>query len=219
MLKLYGFPISDYTNKVRLALEEKGIPHELDLTIQPSQEDSFRQRSPLGKVPYLETEHGIIVESTIICEYLEERFHEKPLYPKDPIARAKVRTLTAVLELNLELVARRLFPEMLFGRKVSEEVKQEVTAGLDKGVRALTQLASFSPFIAGPELTIADCAAFFHLPYVSMASKAVLGHDVLASIHRLPDYYKHMLERPTVKKIDGERQAMFDTLMAARKRT
>ncbi len=219
MLKLYGFPISDYTNKVRLALEEKGIPHEIDLSIRPSQEESFRQRSPLGKVPFLETEHGVLVESTIICEYLEERYPEKPLYPKDPFARAKVRTLTAVLELNLELVARRLFPEALFGNKVSDEIKHEVAAGLEKGVRALAQIAAVSPFIAGPELTIADCAAFFHLPYVSMATKAVLGHDVLASIKQLPDYYRMMLERPTVKKIDTDRQAMFDAIMAARKHT
>ncbi|HNF99774.1 MAG TPA: glutathione S-transferase N-terminal domain-containing protein, partial [Pseudomonadota bacterium] len=72
MLKLCGFPISNYFNKVRLALLEKGVPHELDITAFPSQEAQFRQRSPMGKIPFLQTEHGILCESQIICEYIEE---------------------------------------------------------------------------------------------------------------------------------------------------
>ena len=58
MLKLCGFRISNYHNKVRIALLEKGIPHEEDASCKPSQADEFLARSPAGKVPFLELDGG-----------------------------------------------------------------------------------------------------------------------------------------------------------------
>ena len=58
MLKLCGFHLSNYHNKVRLALLEKGVPFEEDATCSPSQKDEWLARSPLGKVPILELEGG-----------------------------------------------------------------------------------------------------------------------------------------------------------------
>jgi glutathione S-transferase len=70
---------------------------------------------------------------------------------------------------------------------VTEEVKREVSAALGKAARALSKLARFQPFIAGPEFSYADCAAYAHLPVVSNASQAVLGADALASVAGLPN--------------------------------
>ena len=86
MIKLCGFPLSNYFNKVRLTLLEKEVPHEVDGTAFPSQEPAFLARTPMGKVPFLETEHGLLCESQVICEYIEDRFPEKPLLPSDPLS-------------------------------------------------------------------------------------------------------------------------------------
>src|SRR5688572_32888671 len=108
MLKLCGFYVSNYHNKIRLALLEKGVPFEEDASCKPSQKDEFLARTPMGKVPFLELDGGRrLAESEVIGEYLEEAFPQKPLLPKDPFERAKVRELLKVLELHVELVARR----------------------------------------------------------------------------------------------------------------
>ena len=105
MLKLCGFRISNYHNKVRLALLEKGIPHEEDATCMPSQKDEWVGRSPMGKVPILEADGTTLTESEVICEYLEDAFPQKPLLPKDPKGRARVR---AFVERARAVLAKRL---------------------------------------------------------------------------------------------------------------
>ena len=92
MLKLCGFRISNYHNKVRIALLEKGVPYEEDPSCAPSQKEEFLSRSPIGKVPFLELDDGRrLAESEVIAEYLEEAYPQKPLLPKDPFERARSR--------------------------------------------------------------------------------------------------------------------------------
>jgi len=208
MLKLCGFRISNYHNKVRIALLEKGIPHEEDASCKPSQADEFLARSPAGKVPFLELDGGRrLSESQAICEYLEEAFPQKPLYPRDPFQRAKVRELIVYLELHLELVARRLYPQVFFGKGVDEAAKVSVEKGLAKGVRAFKTLAKFDPYIAGKELTYADCAAFVHLPLVSLATKLAYGRDFLEDMPQVKPYLGMLKERSAFRKVDEDRKA------------
>src|ERR1051325_1483532 len=171
MLKLCGFHISNYFNKVRIAMLEKGVRFELDPTCRPSQKEDFLARTPMGKVPFLEVDGAQLSESQVICEYLEDAFPQRPLYPRDPLARARVRELIQFMELHVELVARRLYGQVFFGQPANEEVKQAVEKDLLKGARALRERAKFDPYIAGGELTLADCAAFVHLPLVTLATK------------------------------------------------
>jgi len=147
MITICGFPISNYYNKVRLAAAEMGIEYKDDASVFPSQDAALLARSPMGKIPFLETEHGLICESQVICEYLADRFPEKSLYPADAFARAKVRELIQVLELHLELVARRLLGAALFN-------------GWAMGVgRALRQYVTLRNWLIG--LNIYMLAVFF----------------------------------------------------------
>ena len=208
MLKLCGFHISNYHNKVRIALLEKGLPFEEDPGCAPSQKDEFLARSPLGKVPFLELDGGRrLAESEVIGEYLEEAYPQKPLLPKDPFERAKVRELVKFIELHLELVARRLYGQVFFRRNASEETKQAAEKDLAKGVRAFKALVRFEPYIAGSELTLADCAAFVHLPLVSLTSKHAFGRDYLEDMPQLKPYLKMLGERPAFQKVNDDRKA------------
>jgi glutathione S-transferase len=209
MLKLCGFRISNYYNKVRIVLLEKGIAFEEDDSQRPKQTDEYLARSPMGKVPFLELDDGRrLSESQVICEYLEEAYPQHPLLPKDPVARAKVRELLMHIELHLELVARRLYGQVFFKRgNLSEEASQAVQRDLGKGVRALKSLAKFEPYIAGQDLTLADCAAFVHLPLVSLASKLAYGRDFLEDLPQVKPYLKMLGERPAFHKVNEERKA------------
>ena len=208
MLKLCGFRVSNYHNKVRLVLLEKGIAFEEDDTCTPQQSDEFLARSPMGKVPFLELEGGRrLSESAVICEYLEDAYPEKPLLPTDPFARAKVRELLVHMEVHVELVARRLYGSVFFKRDVTEETKIAVEKDLAKGVRTFKSLARFAPYLAGKELTLADCAAFVHLPLVSIATKLAYGRDFLADLPQLGAYLEMLGERPVFRQVNDQRRA------------
>ena len=217
MLKLCGFRISNYHNKVRLALLEKGVQHEEDPACLPSQKDEWVGRSPMGKVPILEVDGTTLTESEVICEYLEDAYPQKPLLPKDPIARARVRELVTHLELHMELVARRLYGAVFFGGKVSDEIREQVQKDLAKGVRTLQRLAKFDPFIAGKELTLADCTAFVHLPIVSLATKLAYGADALEGVAQLKPYLKMLGERPAFARVSEDRKAASEAAKARAK--
>jgi glutathione S-transferase len=209
MLKLCGFSASNYHNKVKLALLEKGVPFD-DVLVWTDETD--RAASPLGKVPYLECDEGTLCESTVILEYLEARYPAHPLLPATPFAAAKVRELVRFLELHLELVARNLYPEAFFGGKVSETAKERVGKQLEKNVAAFAKLVKFSPFIAGDSFSLADCAATVHLPVVSGATKIIYGRDFLADLP-VRDYLKRMGERPTVQQVNADRKTNTDLMM------
>jgi len=210
-MKICGFNISNYYNKVRVVLLEKGIAHEVDSTCFPSQKPEFLARSPMGKAPFLETPHGIICESAVICEYIEDAHPENPLLPKDPFARAKVREILQVFELHVELVVRRMFGAAFFNAPLTDEAKAEIRKDLDKGLRAFNHLAKFDPYVAGSEYTLADCALAVHLPLLSMATKAVLGEDILTRIPKSAEYLEMIAKRPAVAQVYADR----DVAMAA----
>lgn len=206
MLKLHGFRVSNYHNKVLIALLEKGVPYEEDASVRPSQDEAYLARSPMGKVPYAEIDGVRLCESSAILEYLEDAYPAKPLLPKAPIARAKVRELTTIIELHMELVARRLYGGVFFGGTLSDSLKAGVEKDLAKGVRAFKALAKFEPFAAGAELSIADCAAACHLPLVSLSTKLAYGRDFLEDVPQVKPYLKMLNERPAFAQVSAWRK-------------
>jgi glutathione S-transferase len=217
MIKVCGFRISNYHNKVLIALLEKGVPYEEDCNVKPSQKPEYLALSPMGKVPFMEVAGTRLIESEVILEYLEDAYPQKPLLPKDPLARAKVRELVTVIELHLELVARRLYPGAFFGGTTSDGTKQAVEKDLAKGVRTLKALAKFAPFLAGAEFSLADCAAAVHLPVVSLATKLTYGRDVLEELPQAKPYLKMLGERPAIAKVNADRKAASEAAKAAAK--
>jgi len=210
MLTLCGFAASNYYNKVKIALLEKGV----DFTEQLAWVGEVdRQASPLGKVPYMVTDQGSLCESAVMLEYIEQRYPQHPLLPSDPFAAAKVREQVTFLELHLELVARNLYAEALFGGKVSDEVKEKTKAQLDKNLRAFTKLVRFDPYLAGNTFGLADCAAMVHFPLISAATKVIYGQDLFADLP-VRDYLKRMGERPYMAQVQADRKTNAELMMA-----
>ena len=212
MLKLCGVAVSNYYNKVKLQLIEKGVPFEEEI-VSPSQADGVLARTAMGKVPFIEVNGHTVAESQVISEYIEEVYPAQPLLPRDPLARAKVRELVGFIELHLELVARRLYGEAFFGAAAgSEAAKRAVERELEKGVTAFMRLAKFAPFVAGPEFTLADCAAIAHLPVVTMATKKIYGRDFFAGHPEVGAYLQEMGERPATRRAAEERKSQAKLL-------
>lgn len=219
MITLCGFSVSNYYNKVKLALLEKGIPFQEELCMTGSSDEAVLSCSPLGKVPFLRTEHGGLCESQTILDYLEDAYPEStPLLPQDAFQRAKVHELITFVNLHLELVARELYPQAFFGGTVSEETQQRVRKLLVKNIAGFKRLAKFGPFLAGDRFTQADCAAWVSLPLISMATQKVLGEDLLAAAGIDWKSYVGMIgQRPAAQKVTADRKADAERAAAAKK--
>ncbi len=218
-LKLCGFAVSNYYNKLKLQLLEKGVPFEEELVWTGNSHPKLISRSPMGKVPFFDTPDGCVSESMACAEYIEAAYPAHPLLPQDPLKAAKVREIIVYLELHIERVVRQLYPQAFFGGQVSDETKDRVRKQLTKNVAALASLVKFSPYVAGETFTLADCAAAFHLPLAVSASKLVLGEDMLAALP-VKAYSQHLATNPHMQKVLADRKAnneLMVSLVAAKK--
>ncbi len=213
-LKLCGFSASNYYNKIKLQLLEKGVAFEEELVWTGSTHPKLIERSPMGKVPFLDTPQGAISESIACAEYIEQAYPAHPLLPADAFAAGKVRELIVHMDLHLELVARVLHLEALWGGKVSDGVKERQRKLLDQGIASFAKIAKFSPFVAGETFTLADCAAAVHLPLVGMTTRIIYGEDLLAKATPYKDYLKHLTERPAFAKMNADRKENTEMFMA-----
>ena len=96
MIKLYTFPPSTNSRKVRIALLEKGLEFErinVDLSQGQQKSPEYLKIHPFGQIPALDDEGFVVYDSTIINEYLEDEYPYPPLMPKDSEGRARARMM------------------------------------------------------------------------------------------------------------------------------
>ena len=203
MLKLYGFAVSNYFNMVKIALIEKGVEFEIVETT-PSQESDYLGKSPMGKVPCLETPEGFLSETSVILEYIEDSQAGPSFYPADPFEKAKVRELMKELEIYIELPARTCFAEAFFGGSVTDEVKAKAKADLAKGVACLKRNGKFSPFVAGETLTYADFMFMYSLNLAGAAAKRVLDTNLLEDFPEARELMATLNARDSAKQVAAD---------------
>ena len=88
-VKIIGSYISPYVRKVLAVLIAKGVPYEIDPIVPFMGDDRFAELSPLRRVPVLIDDRGTLCDSSVICQYLEDRHPEPALYPADVADRAR----------------------------------------------------------------------------------------------------------------------------------
>lgn len=123
MIRIIGNHVSPYARKVFLALDHKSVDYEIDPIVPFFGDDEFTRLNPLRRIPVLIDGDLVIPNSTVICEYLDDRHPEKPLYPADPAQRARARWLEEFADSRLgDVMIWKLF----FQRNVKPRVwKQE----------------------------------------------------------------------------------------------
>jgi glutathione S-transferase len=217
MLKLHGFSSSNYYNAAKLALLEKELEFEEVLMYTGANEHDrpeYLEKSPLGKVPCLETEQGFISESRCIIDYLEHAHPARPLYPDGTFARAKLLELTQIVDLYLELPARRLLPNFFARKDPPTSIANDVRDVLAKGTKALQRLARFDDHVLGDRFTAADVSCVVHLPVVRRVVHSVLKDDPLSAVPGLDAYLSRMEARATVQKLRADQNANFPEFIA-----
>ena len=162
MIRLYSYWRSTAAYRVRLALNLKGLDHEIvPVNLAPGvsehRQEDYRTKNPQMLVPFLEDGDVAIGQSMAMLEYLEETYPEVPLLPNTNPLRSQVRSFC-------NLVACDMHPIM--NLRVLQYIKKEFDTDpaehwyphwIHQGFEALEQLVSDGPFVFGDELTLADC--------------------------------------------------------------
>ena len=141
-LTVIGNYLSPYVRKVLVCLELKGIPYRIDPIAPFVGNEDFSRLSPLRRIPVLIEGDLVLNDSTVICEYLQDRFPAPSLYPADPVDRAKARWLEEYADSYLgDVVIWRMFFQkgvrrFLFNQGTDEDVvrrarEEELPVALD----------------------------------------------------------------------------------------
>ena len=209
-MKLYSANLSPFASRVRLALYAKGLDFE---TPRPPggglKSPEYLALNPMGKAPCLVTEEGLALpESTVILEYLEDAYPERPLLPKGAEDRARVRLAARIVEIY---VAPHLGG--LFGQMDPAKRDQAVADGhldkLDEGLGWLDEHMTAEAFAMGDDLTLADCIMAPTLFYVSSIPAAFGRTDFMSKRKNLAGYLDRARAHPAVDKVLAEMEAAF----------
>ena len=155
-MELWHAWICPYCIRVRIALAEKGIPYEereVDLARKPKELFAV---NPSGAVPVLVDGGAAIPESIVILQYLEDRFPERPLLPRDPLGRARARLLH-------DRITQSLAPHLFKLAKGTPEERPAAEAAVRAALEGLEKEAPEKGFLLG-DFSIADVALASHLP-------------------------------------------------------
>lgn len=211
MLKLHGARISNFYCMAKQALVEKGLAFD-EVEAMPNQEPAFLAKSPMGKVPALETEHGFLTETDAIFDYLEDVQASPALFPQDAFARARCRQIIKMIELYVEGPAHALLPA-LFGQPLSDFQRDSSRPMMQRGLAALRHLVKFSPWVCGEQYTFADIFLYRSVGMVTLVAEKFYDWDALAELPGIKDWQARVAQRPVTQTIDKENQAALAVFM------
>jgi len=147
-LTLYHNDMSVCSAKVRMALAEKGLAWEgihLDLRAGDAQKPEYVKLNPNQVVPTFVHDGAVVIESNVICEYLDDAFPETPLRPADPVGRARMRLWTKQLDEGLHAATGTVSACIAFRHQHLDRRPEDLKAWLDNMVdparRERTKLA------------------------------------------------------------------------------
>lgn len=173
MLKLFIHPLSPYVQKVQIALYEKGLEFESSTpNLLGTPDAEFLRVSPRREIPTLVDGDTVIFDSTIILEYLEDRWPEPALLPRSPAARARARTLEDLCDTYFEAINWGVGEIRIFGRAQGELAAQMMArAGAQiKGLHGyLERHLGDAPFFGGEAFGWGDLSVFPHVATAAMS--------------------------------------------------
>ncbi len=198
-IKLYDFASSPNCQRVKVVLAEKKLPFKtvpIDLRNGEQKKSDFVKLNPYGKVPVLTDGDAVLYESVIINEYLDEKYPQPPLMPKDPVEKAKIRILIDFGINHLSSLYQKLRQELMKDEKErNQEIIQGARSELKNLLQRFEQELGDRPYLAG-DFSLLDAALiprFLRLPEYGVLPDP--------SLSRLGKWLERMKERPSVKAI------------------
>jgi len=208
-MKLYQSNLSPYASRCRIQIYAKGI-EDVDYVEPPGglASDEYKQINPSGKIPALEVDGRVLGESSVICEYLEDRFPTPSLRPDDAFQRAQARQIAQIGDFYILGPLFVLLPMMNPADRV-ENVVDEQVALLRKNLALLEKTMvdagyDSGAYAVGNSLSLADCALVPAL-FVAMNIAPAFGMAApLEATPKLVDYWQAILKDEHCARVHEE---------------
>jgi maleylacetoacetate isomerase len=221
MMRLHNFHLSSTSFRVRIALALKGLEYEcvpVALRWKDGDQDrvEYQAFNPQANVPVLEDGDARLVQSLAIFEYLDEKYPEPPILPRDPLGRARVRSLALFVACEIQplnnLRTERFLASAMGASKEALRTwrRHWIATGFDVLERLLAGDPATGKFCHGDSPTIADCSL---VPQIANALRPAAGLELgpwptIARIHRacleLPAFQRALPDhQPDHQPVDG----------------
>ncbi|MEZ5551403.1 MAG: glutathione S-transferase family protein [Pseudomonadales bacterium] len=229
-MKLYTGDLSPYSAKVRMqiyAMGLKDIKFELPAAFYMGK---LSEISPIGRIPVLEVEDGIIPESEVISEYLDDLYPDRALTGTTPRMKADVRLISRIADIYLMNNIFMALPQI--SRKTRIDAVRDLLMGqVRRGMGALEKHIGTGNFAVGDSLTRADCTL---VPALFLCEKTVPRLDVenpILATTRVAAYWSKIQENEYAAKIldemdrglqarlDGTERKMIEEAIARQKQS
>lgn len=198
-IKLYDFATSPNCQRVKVVLAEKNIPFEtipVDLKKGEQKKPDFLKLNPYGKVPVIIDGATVLYESLVINEYLDEKYPEPALMPKDHAKRAKIRILVDYGINHLDGPYQKIRLELMKdGKERNQDTIENAKKELKNLLQRLEREMGDQPYLAG-DFSLLDAALIPR--FLRMEGFAVLPDP---SLPRLEKWLERMKQRPSVRAI------------------
>ncbi len=194
MIKLYSDPHCPDSHRTRIVLAEKELPVDTEELEADNLPADFLKLNPYGKLPTVIDRDIVFFESSVVNEYLDERYPHPPLKPGSPAERAQMRL--AVMQLERELYP--LYQDCQNGRKKKEAVKK-----LNVYLEHLNGYLARQEYFIGEQYTLADVTLvpiLWRLPSV--------GVDT-SKLGNLEAYMDRLFERSAFERALSEHEQML----------
>lgn len=213
MMKLYGSLASPYVARVVLAARYKKLDLPLEMPTEGFKSAAYLAKNPFGKMPTLGHGDRSIIESQVICEYLEDLYPHPTLFPGDAAGRAAVRTVSRVSDLYLWPEVGVLFKQMNPAGR-DEALVAAARERLEVALGRLDGLMPGGPWAAG-EFSVADCAL---VPFVVLMRKTIVPGfgvtDPASGLSAMGTWWRHVEGHELTSGFVAEYGAAVDAFLA-----
>lgn len=199
MIKLHFHPLSTYTRRVRIAMLEKGIEHELitvDMAARKHREPDYLQLNPYGRVPTLQDGEFLLYESNAILQYLEAIHPQPALVPADAKGRALVDMHLRLCDLQMArqtgiiIFPKRFLPKDRWDEKAMTQARVEI----ERHLQILDRQLHGSEYLVGNQYSLAEIS---YTPFVQF-----LALMEITPPPRVAAWVERMLDRPAARQTE-----------------
>ncbi|MBD2233852.1 glutathione S-transferase family protein [Phormidium tenue] len=201
---LYGPALSTYVRTVRMILAETNTPYDLKaVDIFSDRDPAYLAKHPFGKVPTLEVDGETLYETCAIVEYLDTVVGNRAFTPADPMGQARMRQIMAIVDsyLYAPAISTITIQRLIVPSKGGQPDEDAVAAAIPKAktaLEAIEAIASCSPYLLGPTITLAD---FYLMPVMLYLSKTPEFAAVTSEIPQLNAWWAEVSHRPSFLEV------------------